>query len=466
MRGLWARVLQTDPDHIGVDDDFFSIGGHSLLAMQLVARIHAEFSCDLPVRAIFEAHTIAALAVRVSAALTSASADVSHAPDAVAASDPVPVDRPTRLPLSFAQRQLWFLDRIETTGSSYHVDLAWRLQGDLDVRALEDALSAVIARHESLRTVFPSTDGVPEQVVQAAKPVSLQAIDLIDDAPEIRLTALERIARAEAARPFDLATGPLLRATLVRLDTADHALILTLHHIVCDGWSLDIIARELSELYGAASAGKPAALAPVSLQHADYTMWQQRQRESGTWEDDRAYWSQRLAGAPTLDLPGDRPRPATRTTRGGRVSKVLAADRARAIVDAGRAHGVTLHMTLVAAFSVLIARHTDSTDVVIGSPVAGRSRVTLEDLVGFLANVLALRVDLAGDPTVAELLGRVREVTLEAYAHAELPFEALVEGLHAPRDPSRTPIFQVMLVVQGGDTAELALPGIRSELLP
>ena len=414
--------------------------------------------CDLPVRTIFEARTIAALAARVSLARTGARHEAG-------ASDPVPVDRPSPLPLSFAQRQLWFLDRLETTGSSYHVDLGWRLEGDLDVRALASALSAVVARHEILRTVFPSTEGVPEQVVRPAEPVTLQDIDLRGDSPETRTAALDRIARTEAARPFDLATGPLLRATLVRLDVSDHALILTLHHIICDGWSVDLISRELSELYAAGVAARPATLAPVALQYADYTIWQRRQLESSAWEDDRSYWSRGLAGAPTLDFPGDRPRPATRTTRGGRVSRTLAADRSQAIIDAGRAHGVTLHMTLLAAFSVLIALYTDSDDVVIGSPVAGRSRLALENLVGFLANVLALRVSLAGDPTVAELLDRVRNITLEAYAHAELPFEALVEGLHLSRDASLTPIFQVMLVVQTR-ASELALPGIRSRLLP
>ncbi|HKW01048.1 MAG TPA: amino acid adenylation domain-containing protein [Vicinamibacterales bacterium] len=459
LRALWAEVLHTDANQIGVDDDFFSIGGHSLIAMQLVGRIHAVFGCDLPIRAIFEARTIAALAARVSLARPGAR-------EAASASDPVPVARPSPLPLSFAQRQLWFLDRLETTGSSYHVDLGWRLEGELNVRALADALSAVVARHEALRTVFPSTEGVPEQVVRPAEPVTMREIDLRGDAPETRPAALARIAKTEGGRPFDLAKGPLLRATLVRLDEADHALTLTLHHIICDGWSVDLISRELSELYAAGVAARPAALAPVALQHADYTIWQRRQLESGAWEGDRSYWSQQLAGAPTLDLPSDRPRPGTRTTRGGRVSRTLAADRARTIDVAGRSHGVTLHMMLLAAFGVLIALYSDSKDVVIGSPMAGRSRLALEHLVGFLANVLALRVSLAGDPTVAELLGRVREVTLDAYAHADLPFEALVEGLHLPRDASRTPLFQAMLVVQSRGSSELALPGIHSRVVP
>ena len=315
LHGLWAEVLRTDADRIGVDDDFFSIGGHSLLAMQLVARIHAVLGCDLPVRTIFEARTIAALAARLPLARTDAGRDT-------AASDPVPVDRPTPLPLSFAQRQLWFLDRLETTGSSYHVDLGWRLEGALDVRALENALSAVVARHEILRTIFPSTEGVPEQVVRRAEPVTMQEIDLRGDSSETRAARLERVASTEAARPFDLATGPLLRATLVRIDAEDHALILSLHHIICDGWSVGLISRELSELYAAGVTHRPATLAPVALQHADYTIWQRRQLESGAWEDDRSYWSQRLAGAPTLDFPGDRPRPSTRTTRGGRVSRI------------------------------------------------------------------------------------------------------------------------------------------------
>ena len=466
LHAIWAQVLRTDGDQIGVHDDFFMAGGHSLLAMQVIARIHAVLGCDLPVRAIFEARTIAALGARVTRALALESSGTSGARPEAVSPEPAPADRPSPLPLSFAQRQLWFLDRLETSGSSYHVDLGWRLRGALDVRALTNALSAVVARHEILRTVFPSRAGVPEQVVLPAEPVALQEIDLRDAPLDAQPLALERIAREEAARPFDLARGPLLRATLVRLDASDHALILAVHHIICDGWSVDVICRELSELYATGAAGRPAALPPVQLQYADYTIWQRQQLESGVWDGDRSYWSDRLTGAPTLDLSGDRPRPATRTTRGGRVVRTVAADRARAIGNIGWTHGLTLHMTLLAAFSVLLARQTGSTDVVIGSPVAGRSRLALEDLVGFVANVLALRVSLAGDPTVAELLGRVRDVMLEAYAHAELPFEALVEGLRLPRDPSRTPIFQTMLVLQGRGSSELKLPGVRSDLLP
>ena len=431
LAALWGDLLQID--HVGVEDDFFALGGHSLLAMQLVSRIRTVLGRELPVRAVFEARTVSGLASRLEDA--DAAADRAHALQ--------PADRTQSLPLSFAQRRLWFLDQLEERSSTYHVDLAWQLDGPIDVDALRASITALVERHEALRAIFPSADGVPVQVITPAAPVPL--------------------ATEESHQPFDLARGPLFRAALVRQDDARHALVLTMHHIACDGWSINILCRELSEIYAARIEGRSTRLAPIGLHYVDYAAWQQRWLASGAADRQLGYWTARLAGAPpSLDLPIDRPRPPVRTTSGARVSTRIPPELTQGLTALSRRHGVTLYMTLLAAFGVLLSRHTSQADIVIGSPTAGRPHADLEPVVGLFVNTLVHRITLTGDPSVADLLRHVRDGALDAYANGDLPFEALVEALHPTRDPGRTPVFETMFALQHEPDPVLTLPGVRA----
>ena len=431
LAAMFCDLLQID--HVGIEDDFFALGGHSLLAMQLVSRIRTALGRELPVRAIFEARTVSGLAGRLEDAATAA--DRAHALQ--------PANRSKPLPLSFAQRRLWFLDQIEEHSSTYHVDLAWQLDGPVDVDALRASITALVERHEALRTIFPSADGVPVQIVTPAAAVPL--------------------ATAESNQPFDLARGPLFRAAFVRQEDDRHALVLTMHHIVCDGWSINILCRELSEIYAARVEGRLTRLAPVGLQYVDYAAWQQRWLASEASARQLAYWTARLTGAPpSLDLPIDRPRPPVRTTAGARISARITPELTQGLTALSRRHGVTLYMTLLAAFGVLLSRHTSQTDIVIGSPTAGRPHADLEPVVGLFVNTLIHRITLTGDPSVVELLRHVRDGALDAYANGDLPFDALVEALHTARDPGRTPIFQTMFALQHEPDPVLTLPGVRA----
>ncbi|HST59700.1 MAG TPA: amino acid adenylation domain-containing protein, partial [Longimicrobium sp.] len=436
LAGIFADVLRLD--RVGAGDDFFALGGHSLLATRVVARAGSAFGTDVSVRAIFEAPTVAALAARVEA-LRGAGAGVQAPPVA-----PVPRDGP--LPLSFAQQRLWFIQQMQPASAAYNLLFALRLRGPLDADALGRALDALVERHESLRTRFPSVDGEPAQVVDAARPVPLARADLsgIADAAA-REAALAALHAAEAGRPFDLAAGPLLRCTLVRLGDGEHAMLFALHHIVADGWSMAILAREVSALYGAFSEGRDPSLPPLPVQYAEYAAWQRAWLAGDAVQSQVGYWRERLADVPALELPTDRPRPAVQGHRGGAEPLVLSAAASDALRRLSRAEGATVFMTLLATLQLLLSRLSGQEDFATGSPIAGRTRAETEGLIGFFLNNLVLRADLAGDPTFRELLHRVRETTLGAYAHQEIPFESLIEELRPPRDPARTPFFQVLV---------------------
>ncbi|KYG06012.1 hypothetical protein BE21_37340, partial [Sorangium cellulosum] len=452
---LFAEVLRLD--RVGALDDFFALGGHSLLATQLLSRVRSSFAVELPLRALFEAPTVAELSARVEDACRR---DAPPRPSLGA------VARGTDPPLSFAQQRLWFLDQLVPNNAFYNVPMAVRLEGPLDVPALERSLLEVVRRHEALRTTFPAVEGKARQVIDAEPPLQmLQVIDLGELLGPAQDEEVQRRAEEEAARPLSLAKGPLLRATLLRLSDRAHVLLFTAHHIVSDGWSMGVFLRESSALYEAFSADRPSPLPDLPIQYADYALWQRQWLSGELLQAQLAYWKQQLAGAPSaLSLPTDRPRPAMQTYRGAALRLELPAALVARLRDLGRRHRVTLFMTLLSAFKVLLSRYAGQDDIVVGTPIAGRTHVETEGLIGFFVNTLVLRTDLSGDPAFVELLGRVREVTLGAYAHQDLPFERLVEELAPERDLSRSPLFQVMLVLQNAPLPEASLGGVK--LLP
>ncbi len=452
-----------DPDAtaeplVGADDDFFALGGHSLLATKLASRVRRDFAVELPLAQIFVASTVAALAEKIDQhGAEGATPGAKHAE-----LDAPPIERfadPAGQPppLSFAQERLWFLDRLQPGNPTYNVPIAVRLNGPLEADAMGSALTFVVERHESLRTVFAETGDAPHQVIQPSAPVPLPLFDLgnLDD-EAAHVAVREAIAR-EAAEPFDLALGPMLRACLLRLGGEQHVMIMVVHHIATDGWSMEILVRELAQAYTACAADQDPrkVLPPLALQYADFSHWQRKWLAGNVLAGQVDYWREALAGVPALELPTDRPRPAVQTQAGASVPVHLEPSTVAMLQALAHTENATLFMTLLAAFGALLGRYAGQDDLAIGSPIANRNRLETEGLVGFFVNTLALRVDSSGQPSFRTLLGRVREATLGAYQHQDVPFEKLVEVLEPTRSLSRTPLFQVMFALQNNDRAEL-----------
>ncbi|HEU4559963.1 MAG TPA: amino acid adenylation domain-containing protein [Longimicrobium sp.] len=451
LAGIWAEVLRLE--RVGVEESFFELGGHSLLATRVVSAVRELFGVELPLRTLFERPTVAELAGRVE--------EMRRAGQPVLP-PVVPTERTAALPLSFAQERLWFLDRLEPGSAGYNLPAALRLAGALDERALERALGEVVRRHETLRTTFGEVDGSPVQVIAPFDGFALPVEDLSGLSEADREAAVKRLAREDAARPFDLAAGPLFRAALLRLGAEDHVLLLSMHHIVSDGWSTGVLFRELSALYAAYHEGRESPLRELPVQYADYAVWQREQLAGEALDRQLAYWRERLAGAPELlELPTDHLRPAVQTYRGATVPVELSPQLLERIQRLGRSEGATLYMMLLGAFQVLLSKYSGSDDIVVGSPIAGRTRREVEELIGFFVNTLVLRTDLSGDPSFREVLGRVREATLGAYAHQEVPFEKLVAELQPERSLSHSPLFQVMLTLQDAEGRGDALGGLQ-----
>ncbi len=447
IAGIWSEVLRRDP--IGVHDDFFELGGHSLLATQVVARLRQALRVHLPLSAAFEAPTVAALARRAETARWSEQG--RELPS-------FPVARTAPLPLSFAQQRLWFLDQLEPGSAEYNLFIALRISGPLDSGALERSLGELIRRHESLRTTFDQVDGRPRQVVHEAGGLRLPVVDL--SAVREATAELRRLGESEANCPFDLETGPLVRALLLRLGDQEHSLLLTLHHIVSDAWSMGILVREMTALYGALRQGHPSPLPELRPQYADFACWQRSWLQGEVLERLLGYWRRRLGGGPTpLDLPPDRPRSPLRSYGGGELTALLPQELVARLRVLGRAEDSTLFMVLLAALKVLLYRRTGQVQVSIGTDAVNRSLPETEPLIGFFVNQLVLRTDLTGNPPFRQLLQRVREGTLEAYDHQDLPFELLVEALQPVRNLGRTPLFQIKLVHQTVPAAAPLLPG-------
>jgi amino acid adenylation domain-containing protein len=444
---VWEELL--DLPSVSVHDDFFVLGGHSLLAAQVVSRITTWFGAGLTVRDVFEAPTVAELARRVTAA-----GSLDRRPPISTAKEPYP--------LSFAQRRLWFLDRLATGSSLYNVPLALAVEGALDTAALKQSLRAVAHRQASLRTRFAAdTDGEPRQVISEDGRAPLE----IEDLRALPETEREQEAAAcavrEAEQPFDLVTGPLFRARLLRLAEERFLLLVTMHHAISDGWSVDVLIRDLGELYAAAVGGTAPDLPALPVQYPDYAVWQRQLLDDGALAGQLAYWRAHLDGAPALlDLPTDRPRPAVLQYRGDEFPLRLSSELTARLAEVSRAHGVTRFMILMAVFQLTLGRYAGVRDVSVGTPVAGRTHPDLEHLIGFFANTLVIRTCWEEGLTFAGLLDRVRETTLAAYEHQDVPFEQVVRAVGPPRDPSWAPLFQVMLAMQDVPVFTQALPGL------
>jgi amino acid adenylation domain-containing protein len=451
VAAIWAEVLGVE--RVGITDNFFDLGGHSLLATQLVSRLQDAFKVEVPLRRLFEYPTVESLGECIDKALLAG----LHL-------DAPPLCRVSRdepLPLSFAQQRLWFLSYVDAGNTAYNMPATLRMEGALDLKALEESFTQIVKRHEVLRTSFAAVDGTPVQVINPPADIHLPLVDL-SELPRARREAASRaLAIEEARRPFDLTRSPLLRLKVLRLCDRDHVLLVTMHHIVSDGWSIGIIIRELAAIYEARLRGEPPPLADLPIQYADFAVWQREWLKGEALDRQLDYWKQQLEGdTPVLTLPTDRPRQAVQTFRGASITFSVPGDISGKLKDFARREGATLFMSLLAAFQVLLRRYSGQHDIAVGTPIANRSRRELEGLIGFFVNTLVIRTDLRATPTFRELIRRVQEVTLGGYAHQDVPFEKLVEELQPERDLSHSPLFQVAFALQNAPIPQLELAGL------
>ena len=451
LAGIWSQVLKVEK--IGINDNFFELGGHSLLVARVVSRVRKAFHLDIPSRSLFENPTVASLAKSLR--------EFQRAKQGTQILSLLPYSREKAIPLSFAQQRLWFLDQLQPGLSAYNLISVVHLKGRLNVDALEQALNEIVRRHESLRTTFTSTDGRPAQLIHEPVPLAMSLVDLRQLSEEERAEAAQRLATEAARQPFDLSEGPLVRALLVRLAEDEHQFVLVLHHIISDGWSTGILIREMSALYRAYSSGQESPLTELTIQYADYAAWQREWLQGEALEKQLEYWREHLKGAPALlELRTDRPRPAVQSFRGARQTFALTAELTGSLKALSLHEEATLFMTLLAAFEVVLHYFSNQDEIIVGSPIANRNMVETESLIGLFVNTLVFRVDLSGNPTFRELLHRVREVAIQAYAHQDVPLEKLVDELQIERSLSHLPLFQVMLVLQNIPPLSVNLPDL------
>ncbi|WP_338270553.1 SDR family NAD(P)-dependent oxidoreductase, partial [Corallococcus caeni] len=464
---IWQELLGVE--QVGLHDNFFELGGHSLLGTRVASRVRDAFQVTLPLRSLFQSPTVGQLATLIQQHLAEQVDREAPVGPTEKASTPGSI-RPreqgaSALPLSFAQERLWFIDQLLPDSPLYVIPLAVRLTGALDVTALTHSLRTVVQRHEGLRTTFQLVDGRPVQVIAPDQDVPLPLTDLRSLSADARATEMARHTQDFALRPFDLKQGPLLRSCLLRLADDSHLWLLSMHHVVADGWSLGVLIQEVATLYAAALRGQPDALPPLPIQYADYALWQRERLQGPARQSLLDYWTHQLADVPTiLELPTDFPRPAIATTRGALHPFQLPAELTASLKALSREEGVTLFMTLMAAFQVLLQRYCAKDDFVVGTPIANRTRSETEALIGCFINTLPIRANLSGQPSFRALLRRVQATCLEAYAHQELPFEHLVDALHLSRDLSHTPLIQVLFILQNAPMRSLGLPGVTLEV--
>ncbi len=464
LTSIWQDLLHLDS--IGIEDDFFALGGNSLLAIRVISRVRKLLQVELPLHDLFQSPTIAGLAARVEAA-RQAGSGLALPPIAA-------VPRTGPLPMSYGQEALWLIGQIGPGTSSYVLHPAARIRGPLNVPALERALNEVVRRHEVLRATFTQLEGRPVQLIAPYVPQQLGVIDLCGLASEDQDQSVRQYVEAESLREIDLAKGPLARVELLKLAEEDHVVLVGMHHIIYDGWSMAVLWQELLTAYRAFAAGLPSApLAELPIQYADFAVWQRERLQGEVLDGLRGYWLKQLEGLPTLELPTDRPRPTAQTSFGATCHRPLPRELSQAVAQLGRQEQATTFMTLMAAFQTLLHRYSGQDDFPVGMPTAGRLRPETEGLIGYFVNTLVLRANVAGDPSFRELLGRVRTTALQAFDHQEMPFERLVEDLNPPRNLSRHPVFQVMFVLQNtpegsqgsGELGELQISGIAPAAL-
>jgi len=493
---IWCKVLGLKQDQLGIHETFFELGGHSLLATQVMSRVRNTFQIELPVRSLFEAPTVAQLAeqiemsrqmVREMQAPTTAQAtdreqnrtmsitrqmgqadllDFLSNSNGYAPTPMQPVAREGDLPLSFAQQRIWFLEQLEGESATHNMPAALRLAGKLNIAALQKSINEMVSRHEALRTSFPVVNGVPHQAIAPDLQVPLPILELGAEgeyvSKEAQQAEVQRLAAEEAKRLFDLVNGPLLRVKLLRLAEEEHVLLITMHHIISDGWSIGVFVREWGALYKAYLEGAPSPLKELAIQYIDFAHWQQKTLQGEKLDKLLTYWRTQLADAPPLlELPTDYLRPAVQSLRGGREILKLDPSLMERVKKLSQACGTTDFMTALAVFGVLLSRMTGEEDLLIGCPIANRNRHEIENLIGCFINTLVMRIDLSGNPTFLELLEQVKQTALDGFAQQDLPFEKLVEALQPTRNMSHAPLFQVMFVLQNTPIGELLLPGLK-----
>ncbi|BAY15303.1 amino acid adenylation domain-containing protein [Anabaenopsis circularis NIES-21] len=451
IAGIWAQILSIG--QVNIDENFFELGGHSLLATQVVSQLRTAFQIDLPLRSLFEYPTVTTLAEHI---------EIARKAGGQLQLPPIqPVVRDGVLPLAFAQIRLWFLAQLDPGSSTYNLSRALKLQGALNITALEQSLNEIISRHEVLRTSFTCVDEQPVQVINYDCSIKIPIINLQDLSAEAREIEVKKLLKQEAQTSFDLTTAPLLKTLLIQLAAQEYVLIFTIHHIIADGWSAGVIVRELAALYESFYNNKSSQLSELPIQYGDFAIWQRQWLQGEIFQQQMNYWKQQLSGSlPVLELPTDRPRSAIQTFAGRKQFFTISPTLTAALKTLSQQEGVTLFMTLLAAFQTLLYRYTGQEDILVGSPIANRNRKEIEELIGCFVNTIVLRANVAGNLSFRDLLKRVREVTLGAYSHQDLPFEQLVEELQPNRNLSYTPLFQVMFALQNAPMTELKLPGL------
>jgi len=457
IASIWTDVLSVEK--VGRNSNFFDLGGHSLLATQVVSRIREAFKVDLQLRDLFETPTVEQLALVI---------DQLRKKEAGITAPPIEkIPRDQNLPISFAQQRLWFLDQLAPGSASYNIPTAMRLRGKLNVKALEKSLQEIVRRHESLRTTFAENEGTPVQIVADEFDLQLEQTDL-STLPEVeREQEVTRLIHQDAEAVFDLARGPLYRTHLIKLADEDWAFLFNMHHIISDGWSVGVLINEVIQLYLAFSQDQPSPLPELEIQYPDFAAWQRKWLSGDVLQKQIDYWKEQLVDAPPLlELPTDRPRPAMQTFNGAAEPVRLPAELTAAIRKLSQELGVTPFMTLLAAFQTLLHRYSGQNQILVGSPIANRTKSEIEKLIGFFVNTLVLKADFGDNPTFEDLLLQVRETALGAYAHQDLPFEKLVEELQPERDMSHSPLFQVAFVLQNAPAQDIVeLPDLKMQAL-
>ncbi|HEU5378445.1 MAG TPA: condensation domain-containing protein, partial [Ktedonobacteraceae bacterium] len=439
LAAIWAEVLGVE--QVGITDNFFSLGGHSLLVIQMIARVRKVLEVELPMRSLFEAPTIAALAQSLEQQNTKEVQNLVPLQPGV---------RPQNIPLAPAQQRFWFLDRMDPGSSAYNIPLALRITGSLSVEYCQQALNMLVQRHETLRTTITTLKGKPVQRISPQLEIPCRVSDLSHVSREMQEQTIMNALTEEGERPFKLATGPLIRALVLELSTTEHILLITMHHIITDGWSFDVFLQEFCDLYSALVAGNPAplsALPALPIQYADFAIWQRQQLEQGMLALQLKYWKEQLAEVPYLSLPLDGPQPdcPTAPLEAQRIELAPALSEAARLLS--QREGVTLFMTLLALFQVVLSNWTGQEDIAVGTLVANRSRVEVEALIGCFINTLVLRTNLAGNPAFHDLLKRVQEMTLGAYAHQDTPFESIVNALRSAGQATQKPLYSAMFAL-------------------